>query len=178
MLKQLRNKETAKKIFIVLALIIIPAFVLWGVGSTTKSKSGPQYAGIVFGKKVSLEDYGQNWRAVKNEALMRYPNFNEIYEQLDLEGQAWDRLILLREADRERIKVTDDEVINTIRSFPFLSSGGKFNTDAYERLLKNVFQASPREYEEDMRGSLAIAKLVNNVTKDIKVTDDELLKKY
>src|SRR3989338_10672262 len=139
MLKQLRNKETAKKIFIFLALIIIPAFVLWGVGSTTKSKSGPQYAGIVFGKKVSLEDYGQNWRAVKNEALMRYPNFNEIYEQLDLNGQAWDRLILLAEADKERIKINDEDVIKTIQGFPFLSRGGKFDVELYERLLKNTF---------------------------------------
>ncbi|MBU4377061.1 MAG: peptidyl-prolyl cis-trans isomerase [Candidatus Omnitrophica bacterium] len=178
MLKYLRNKETAKKILIGLAIIIIPAFVLWGAGSSGRGGSGPSSAGILFGKKVPLQEYGQNWRAVKNEAMMRYPNFADIYEQLDLENQAWDRLILIREAAKERIKVTDDDVINTIRSFPFLLRGDKFDTDAYERLLKNVFQVSPRDYEEDIRNSLGIAKLINNVTKDIKVTDDELLKRY
>ncbi|MDD5680388.1 MAG: peptidyl-prolyl cis-trans isomerase [Candidatus Omnitrophica bacterium] len=178
MLKQLRNKDTAKKIFIVLALIIIPAFVLWGTGSMTQNKSGGTYAGVMLGKKVSNQDYGSSWRAVKNEAIMRYPNFNEIYEQLDLNGQAWDRLILLREAERMRIKVTDDEVIKTIRSFQFLSRGGRFDVEMYERLLKNTFQTSPRDFEEDMRGSLKIAKLIDSITKSMEATDDELIKKY
>lgn len=178
MLKQLRNKNVAKKIFIVLALILIPAFVLWGTGSMTKDKAESTYAGIMSGKKVSNQDYGSSWRAVKNEAIMRYPNFNEIYEQLDLNGQAWDRLILLGEADRQRIKVSDEEVTKTIRSFPFLSMDGRFDVDAYERLLKNTFQTSPRDFEEDMRNSLKIAKLINSVTKNIEVSDDELLKKY
>lgn len=178
MLKQLRNKDVAKKIFIALALIIIPAFVLWGTGSMSRTDTGLQYAGIVAGKKVSNQEYGNSWRAVKNEALMRYPNFNEIYEQLDLTGQAWDRLILLREAEKEHIKVSDEEVIKTIQSFQFLSRGGRFDVDAYERLLKNTFQTSPRDFEEDMRGSLKIARLVSNIKEGIGVTDEELLARY
>ena len=178
MLKYLRNKDVMKRIYIILSLIIIPAFVLWGVGSVARTKSASEYAGIMFGKKVSNQEYGASWRAVKNEAVMRYPNFNEIAEQLDLSGQAWDRLILLREAERQRIKVTDDEIIGTIRSFQFLSKGGRFDVDAYERLLKNTFQTSPRDFEEDIRNSLKIAKLVNSITKGIDVTDEELLSKY
>lgn len=178
MLKQLRNKEVAKRIFIILSLIIIPAFILWGVGGGGKDKDGLSYAGIMFGKKVPLEDYGRNWRAVKNEALMRYPNFNEIYEQLDLNGQAWDRLILLAETGKERIKITDREVIKAIQGFRFLSKDGRFDVNAYERLLKNTFQTSPRDFEEDMRSSMKIAKLVSKVRDSVNVTDEELLKKY
>ena len=38
MLRALRNKKTAKKVWIVLAVIIVPAFVLWGSGSLLRSK--------------------------------------------------------------------------------------------------------------------------------------------
>lgn len=178
MLKQLRNKKVARRIFIVLALIIIPAFVLWGTGSMSRTKTDSEYAGAMFGKKISNQEYGTSWRAVKNEALMRYPNFNEIYEQLDLNSQAWDRLILLAEASKERIKVSDEDVIKAIRGFPFLSVGGKFDVGLYERLLKNTFQTSPRDFEEDMRSSMKISKLISKAGDGVHVPDEELLRKY
>lgn len=179
MLRQLRNKEVAKKIIIGLAIIIIPAFVLWGAGSLRGGRRrGPSYAGTIFGKKVSFDEYAESWRAVKNEAMMRYENFYKIYKQLDLEGEAWDRLILLHEAKRRGIKVSDEDVINTIRSFPFLIRDNKFDAELYEHVITNMFRISPREFEEDIRGSLIIAKLISSATEDVSVTEEELLQEY
>ena len=79
MLKQLRSKDVAKKILIGLAIIIIPAFVLWGAGSLRGGRSDrPRYAGTIFGRKVSFQEYADSWRAVRNDARMRYQDFDKI----------------------------------------------------------------------------------------------------
>jgi len=180
MLRQLRNKEVAKKILIGLAIFIIPAFVLWGAGSLRGGRTGqgPAFAGTIFGKKVSLEEYAKSGRAVKNEAMMRYENFEKIYRQLDLEGEAWNRLILLYEAKKQSIKVSDEELIKTIKSFPFLIRDNRFDTQLYEQVVVNTFRLSSREFEEDIRDSIIISKLANRVSEDVTVTDEELLQKY
>ena len=54
MLKILRNKKTAKKIWIGLAIIIIPAFAFWGFGGSMRSREDNVTAGRLFGKNVSI----------------------------------------------------------------------------------------------------------------------------
>ena len=177
MLKLFLSKNITKLILIGLAIALI---AVWGLGSAVRRERGrgPAFAGTIFGKNVSFEDYAESWRAVKNEAMMKYEDFHKIYKQLDLRGEAWNRLILLHEAKRQKIKVNNQEVIDTIRNFAFLIRDNRFDTELYEQVVTNTFRVSPREFEEDMRGSLIIAKLANNVVKDAAVTDEELLKKY
>ena len=177
MLRQLRNKKVAKKILIGLALIIIPAFVLWGARYQSREK-GPDCAGFIFGSKVSFDEYSVAWRAVRNDAMMRYKDFNKIHKQLDLKGEAWNRLTLLHEAKKHGIKALDDEVIGMIRSFPFLVKDGRFDDRLYEYIMTNNFGITPREFEEDIRGTLIIQKLIADVLADVTVTEDELLQRY
>jgi len=180
MLRILRKKETAKKVLIGLAAIIIPAFVLWGAGSAVRGRRqrGPSFAGTIFGKKVSLEDYAVNLRAARNDAMLRYKDFEKIYRQLDLPARAWERLILLYEAKRQRIKVSNKEVVETIRSFPFLIRNGTFDRQLYKQIVTNTFRMSPREFEEEIRDTLMISKLREEVTEGISITEEELLAAY
>jgi len=65
MLKILRKRKVAKKIFYFLAIVIVPAFVLWGSSSVIRNKDEKGYAGEIFGKKVSFNQYAharQGWR--------------------------------------------------------------------------------------------------------------------
>ncbi len=99
MLKALRNKKTRKNIFIFLAIIIIPAFAFWGLGGALRSKQESAYAGKIFGKNISFLEYKDALDAVKNTAIIQFgDNFAELQKQLNLDGQAWERLILLYEA--------------------------------------------------------------------------------
>ena len=175
MLKRFRNKKITKMILIGLAAALI---VVWGLGGVLRRGQPSSFAGTIFGRKISLQDYAKSWRAVKNEAMMRYENFDKIYKQLRLEEEAWNRLILLHEAKRQRIKVSDEEIIDTIRNFPFLIRNDKFDNKFYERLLAETFRTPIREFEESIRGSLKITKLINKVAEDVSITNDELLKKY
>ncbi len=179
MLKQLRNRKTMKRILWTIAIFIIPAFVFWGAGSAFRKQKGPDYAGIIFGKKISFEEYSAAWGAVKTQSLLIYGSkFNEIYEALNLDKQAWDRLILLSEARKKKVRIFDQEVVDTIQRFPFLQSRGQFDKGAYGLVLEQVFKTTARQFEEDIRGSLIIEKLRDMIVKDVRLTDEELKDTY
>ncbi|NQT06400.1 MAG: SurA N-terminal domain-containing protein, partial [Candidatus Omnitrophica bacterium] len=105
MLRQLRQKKVMKKILWVLAILIIPAFVLWGA---TGLRDQPNHAGMVFGKKVLFSEYREAYNAVRNRALMTYGSkFYDMQEKLNLEEETWSYIIMLEEAKKKRIKVSD-----------------------------------------------------------------------
>ena len=55
LLKFLRKRKNMKRIIWVLAILIIPAFVIWGAGTSDKKKrKGPDYAGKIFDRKVTV----------------------------------------------------------------------------------------------------------------------------
>jgi peptidyl-prolyl cis-trans isomerase D len=179
MLKTLRQKRVAKKIFIVLAVIIIPAFVLWGSGSILRSRRNQRYAGMLFGKIVNFDQYNSSLIACKNQAIIRFgDNFYDIQKFLNFNEMAWDRLIQLHEARRRKIKVNNSEVIKRIASLPFFQKDGKFDSKNYKYLLDYVFRTPARQFEEEIRESLMIEKLFDEVTKSVSVTEEEILNGY
>jgi len=174
MLKQLRQKKVMKKVLWGLAIIIIPAFVLWGAGGLRESRN---YAGVVFEKKITFDEYRASFNAVKNYALITYgQRFNQVRDKLNLEEQAWSRLIMLREAESKKIKISDAEVIARIAAFSFFQrKDGSFDQKAYDMILNNAFRTNPRAFEEEMRQSLMIEKLMQEVFEGVlKPTDDEI----
>lgn len=180
MLKQLRNKRTMKQLLWATAILIIPPFVFWGAGSAMRSRQkGPDFAGTIFGRKISLEEYSASLQAAKNQALMMYgPKFNEVRDALGLDRMAWDRLMLLREAKNKGLKTPDKEVVETIQRFPFLQSRGQFDQRAYDLILNQAFRTSARQFEEDIRDSLTISKLRDSVIKNIRITNKEIKDAY
>lgn len=178
MLKILRNKKTAKKVWIILAIIIIPAFALWGFGSAGKSE-GSAVAGKIFGRNVSMLDYNNSLVAVKTAAYMQFGDqLPEIEKYLNFEGQAWERLIILAEAKRRRIRVSDQEVIAQIQNAPYFQDKKGFSDKIYQEILRYVLRLQPRVYEEQTRQNLALTKLYEQVTKDYRLTDEQIRQEY
>ncbi len=178
MLKFLRKRENMKKIMWALAILIIPAFVLWGAGSSARSR-GPKYAGKIFGKKISFRQYEASLLACRNQGLLIYgEEFNKVVKFLDLEKEAWERLILFYQVKVEKIKVSDKEVINFIEKLPLFQKQGRFNQARYNTFLDYVFRVTPRDFEEQIREMLKIDKLKNKVTSRINLTDEEIENVY
>lgn len=179
MLKQLSNKKTAKRIWIVLAILIVPAFVLWGFGSSARSKKESGYAGKIFGKNISAMEFQDAYAAVKNQAIIQLGDkFSELQQHLNLESQTWDWLILLHEAKKRKINVSDKEVTETIQSFPFFQRKGQFDNKIYSEMLHYVFRTQPRIFEEQVRQKLILGKLYNQATDNAKISDDQLKQEY
>ncbi len=179
MLRILRNKKVVRKIWIALAIIIIPAFTLWGLGGALRGKKESSSAGKIFGKEISGMEFQDTISAVKNQAIMQYGNkLEEVRKSIDFEEQAWERLMLLQEARNRKINVNDKEIIELIKSYPFFQSKGVFNERIYTELLRVPFQTQARIFEEQTRQNLMLAKLFKQVTKDVSLPDDETANEY
>ena len=168
MLKKLREKKTAKRLWIALAIIIIPAFVFWG------------FSGALRGQKEqgSLE-FQNSLRAVKNLAIMQFgDNFSEIQKYLNLEAQAQLRLILFHEAKRRRINASNEEVIRAIEDNSLFQRNGAFDNKIYSELLQYAFRTQPRVFEEETRQSLMISKLYEQVTQKVNLSQEEINEGY
>ncbi|OIO37291.1 MAG: hypothetical protein AUJ75_04520 [Candidatus Omnitrophica bacterium CG1_02_49_10] len=163
---------------IVWALVI--TFVLWGAGSAVTSRMGTKdYAGRIFSKNVPYDKYLESYRAVQDQALMRYgDNYKQIAKFLNIEEEAWDRIILLHEADKRKIKISEKELAGSIASFPFFQQNGKFDYNVYSRILRYAFHIEPYQFESELRDTLKIERLVNTVIGAVAVSDDELIGEY
>ena len=180
MLKLLRNKKTAKWIWIGLAIIIMPAFVFWGLGGAMRDKNDSRYLGSIAGKKITPLEYNDSLKAVRNTAIMRFgeDNLAAVEKALNLEAQAWQRLALIGAAKKLKIKATDQEVIEQIESNPNFMRQGKFDNGRYNELLKYVFHTQARAFEEQTRQNIIISKLYQKITEEITASDKEIREEY
>ncbi|TRZ94927.1 hypothetical protein D4R78_05160 [bacterium] len=180
MLKKLRNKKTAKKIWVVLALLIVPAFVLWGSGSLMRDKQESAYAGKIFGRSITLSEYKDAFEATRNQAIMQFGDkFPQVEKYLDLESQAWQRIILLEEARKNKINASDRQVIELIESYPFFKdSKDQFDNRIYQEMLRYVFRIQPRVFEEQTRQNLILSKLYAKITSGVRIDEQELRQDY
>jgi hypothetical protein len=179
MLKILRNKKTAKKVWIFLALIIIPAFTLWGFGSAFRSREENMQIGKVFGKSISPMEFRDAVNAVRVQAVLQFgEKYEEAMKQINFENQAWERLLLLYAAKKRHFNASDKEVTETIQSYPFFQAKGAFDNQTYKEILQYVLHVQPRVFEEQTRQNLIISKLYKQLTDNITVNDQEVKDEY
>ena len=179
MLKKLRNKKTAKKIWIGLCILILPAFIFWGSGSLMRNRQEAEFAGRIFGRKIPTLEYQDALAAARTQAIIQYGDkFNEMQPNLNLESQAWERLILLEEAKKRKIKVSDREVMALLEKYDFFQRRGKFDNAIYSEMVRYIFRTQPRIFEEQMRQNIMLTKLYERVAGSLTLTDEEIKEEY
>ncbi len=179
MLKFLRRKENQKRIFTVLALVIIPAFVLWGVFLSKEDSKSSSVLGVIKNEKFSLKDYLASYKAVQRRIGFIYGDrAAEMAPLFNIKGEAWDRLLLLHYAKNERIKTGDKEVVQWLIQQPLFSRDGKFDSNFYNLYVNNYLHMNPREFEEEIRQNITLDKVREKVRTNISLTDAELKSFY
>lgn len=179
MLKLLRKKGVAKKILWVIAVIIILSFGFFGTAYLITDNSRANYAGKIFGKKIPFEEFNDVFQHVRIQMIMRFGDkFNEVAPFLNLETDAWDRLILLYEARKRRVQAGDEEVVQTIEQYPFFQRDGRFDALLYNDILRYVFRIPAREFEEGVRDDIKIKKLFEGETSNLTVPQEEVFNAY
>ena len=180
MLKIIRKKGFIKKVLWILTFVIIISFGFWGTTARVNTPDGRfDHAGKIFGKKISFEQFEKSRLHARHQALLRYgEQFFKISPFLNLEEEAWNRLILVSEAKRQRIKVGDQEVVESIEALPTFQRDGKFDSLLYNDILRSFFQCKPRAFEEGIRETILISKLFQKETASIQASDEEVLDYY
>ncbi len=178
MLKIFRNKELKKKVIWVVAIIIILSFGVFGTAYLLTGSEADQFAGKIFHKRVSLNDFRDAYRNVEIQSLMQYGDkYHQLKPFLNLESRTWDRLILLHEADRRKIKVYDDMVIRSIQENQNFQRNGRFDSIMYEQVLKYL-RVNPRDFEEGIRENLKMQLLYDQATADVDVSEEDIIAEY
>ena len=179
MLKFLRNKHTQKKIYILLAVVIIPPFLMWGVSSSQKDSKTPSTLGTIEKQKISLREYLNSYKAIQHQVVLMYgEKAKEAASSVNYKGEAWDRLLLLYHAKQEKIKTSDSEVVQWIMSQPVFQSHGQFDDKLYKLYVTNYIRSNERDFEEETRDILTIEKILNKTKTETLPTDQEIKTLY
>jgi len=167
-----------------MAILIIPSFVLWGVGSGVRGHRQAQEAGRIFNHPVTWNDYEASYRAI--QMFLSLSNLQAYAQFLNPVDLTWDRLILLHEAKRRQLSVPNEEVIAYIQNVPLFRTGGEsgkegegaFDVKRYEEILHRAFRTTSRSFEEEIRKTLILTKLRDDVAKEVSLDETALKEEY
>lgn len=155
---------------------IVVVFVFWGVGSWTSDREG--IVATVNGESISLEDYRSAYNRLMDQARQSLGSnlSDDMLKTLQIPKRAMeqliDRTLLKQAAERMKMKVTDEELAQSIRSTPAFQSGGVFDRRRYQQLL-SLNRMTPETFELSQRDSLLVEKLARLVTDTVKVAESE-----
>ncbi len=182
MLSRIRNnmKAFSLPLWIVSASFVGTIFLVWGRGSVS-GPSGGQVA-TVNGYPVETAEFYRQVESLSRDYEKRFgSDYKKIINENQIKRLALNQLIvrklLLNQADKEGIKVSDWAVANRIRSFPFLKENGNFSEKLYREFLK-INRLTAKAFEDMIREDLKIEKLRLTVLSEPDITNYEVEKLY
>lgn len=164
-----------------IAATAVAGCLLWLVGTVVSLQTrGTPTAGQLFGKKVPLTDYLKARRAVEHQAILTHGDqYRQNVSRQQLESQTWERLMLLAEGKRLKIRIPDQAVVQFLQAQPlFQTEGGQFDSKGYETVVRYSLGISPRQFEEEIRDTLKIRALLQAAVKTPAPTESELRQAY
>jgi len=174
MLKAMRKHA---KFFYVFFFIIILSFIFWGVGTVDKSTAVP--IAEVGKEKIMLDEYWASY----DRAREFYRNISkgtfteEMEKQLNLKQKVLDSLIdemvLVAEAKKAGIRVSDEELEEAIINDPAFTRDGKFNKDVYLRTVQ-INRMTPEYFELVKRKELTLSKMHRLIGESVDLTDERM----
>lgn len=180
--KLMKSDALRKRTSWVLALVLIPPFIFFFHTIVSRPpESGPGgTAGTIFGKPVPWELYQEQYDWVRRQWLNQLSEgsdkpVTEVPEALEpvLVQSAWNRLLLLAEAQRTHRRVSDREVADLIRSDAAFQAEGRFVPERYQLYLRST-GVTPRVFEDALRHQRLIEQVVKDAQAGVIVSDAEV----
>ncbi len=175
MLSYLRENTGNWIIKIFLGIIVI-VFVFLGVGSFG-SKRGDSIA-TVDDEPITMKEYQQTYKSIVDQYRAQFGQElnEEMLKVLNIKQQALDALInqkiMLAEADKLNIEVSEKELQDALISFKAFQKDGVFNMDQYKAVLSREF-LTPESFEHLQRISMREGKLRSVLMNTVNVSDLE-----
>ncbi len=175
MLTQFRNQ---KKILIFFLWLVIAAFIgtiflVWGVGD---KKSQTNYAIKVNETQISYGEY-KNAYEQTTKALRQVFGNQPLPDNIKIEKEVVDELInkylLLEEAKRLKIPVSDVEVLTEISKIPAFQNNGVFDRERYLQILQ-ANRIRPDMFEADYKQRITLKKVENVIRSSVGVSQLEV----
>ncbi len=167
------KQKTIKRYFVALTIIIIPAFVLWG-SQVLKVSFKPALK--IYGKNISQSEFLKFYELTLLSLKLHMGEDFYSLNAPEIKAETIKRILLLTAAKRRKLKVKDQEIVEFIMEH--FKRKGKFDKESYLQTVRRYFRTTPLKFEEMLRQDLLIHKLFKEITKNVSVSDDELLKVY
>ncbi len=169
LLRKMRKKM--KLIMTITLILVIPAFIWWGVGMRSASKEN--LVAKVDGAPINLEQFSREYNFLYNRYALLYNDldsqeFKDKIREMDIEKEALnlliENIILRKEINKRHIRVSDDEVAQAIKQYPaFLNNDGTFNKQKFEQVLQNISTSQWQSIQEQIRDMLAFEKFKKEI---------------
>jgi peptidyl-prolyl cis-trans isomerase D len=182
MLDNLRANKGGLITYLFLFAIIIVFVVSFGPGSFDKGCSGGQevaWAARVDGQTVTFPEYERAYsnlmRGFQQQAGQAFSR--ELAEQLGLSkialDQVVDRALVVAEARRQGLAISDQELARTILEIPGFQADGKFDREGYKRAVASAYGSESR-FEMVLREDLLYQRMLAGLRETVKVSDAEV----
>lgn len=180
-MKFFRKKKNMKIILWAVAILIIPGFLIWGVGVSDSGKKA-YCAAVVNREAITIREYYQNVGAVEKKYREIFGDkASEFLKGMNIEQGVLENMIreriLLQHAKRRRIRVLNSEIVEVIKSDPsFRNEDGKFDERKFKEIISYYPTEELRKIEDDIKKNLIIEKLKELVISEggVAVSDDEV----
>jgi len=167
----------------VLLSVVTITFIGTGGWLIGKEEMG-DYAAKVEGKKISMQQYRSAAERMEQFYRRIYQGNipEDMLKKMNIGQKALDALIdkeiLLLEAKKQGISVTDDEIRDAVKeNKTFNDEGGNFDKKRYIDVLK-ANNLTTAQYENSLREEIAVDRLRKVVKDAVFVNDNELREAY
>lgn len=175
MLQVIRDRAQGLVVYAIVGLIIV-TFALWGINEYFQGDRGVQVA-TVNGENISQFEYQL---ALSQERGRMQQLFGGNFDPAMFEGQmkqaaldqAIQKRLLVDEALANGLRVSDDVLAQTIRSFDWLQEDGRFSKALYEQQLR-AQGLSPSGFENQVRQQMLIGQLADGIMATSFATEKE-----
>jgi len=181
MLDGLRKKQ--KSIIWIIAIIFVAGMAVMGITSIFQPKP---YVGVIYGKKITLQEYDTFYRNYLNNYRQQNPDTTIDDQTLqNLNDQAWNQFVSMKVFERNlkknRIKIKDSEIVAKYKSDPpaelkqnpSFQVNGVFDFPTYMDIIRNNPDFA-RSLEEYIRQTLPYEKLERKIKDQVVVTEDSV----
>ena len=160
----------------VVLAFVATIFLDWG---WQRSGRPDAHVATVGGEGVSLHEFQMTYTNLTDFYRRLYQDrFTEDFARtLNLKQQALDTLVqrklLLREAKRQGLMVSDAELIEKVQTYPVFQVNGQFDHSRYLQVLR-LSRLTPADFEQNQREDLLLGKLENLIKDGVQVTEAEV----
>jgi peptidyl-prolyl cis-trans isomerase D len=175
MLDWMRKNAGSWLVKVVLGAIVV-VFVFWGIGSWRSQKQNQ--VAMVNERVITVEQYRRSFDRLVDQMRQSFGNRldEKTIEALNIKGQALNQLIdqalLMGEADRLGLRVSDAQLAEAIAKVPVFQNNGVFDRRRYETLLQRN-RLTPEQFEASQREAMLLEKLRTLLASAIKVSEAE-----
>jgi len=161
MLRTMRKNAGSFFIKILLGAIVV-VFVFWGVGSFRSQRAGR--VAVVNGHVITFEEYREAYNNLMEQLKQRFGNAltEDLIKTLQVKEQALGRLIdralMSQEAERLKLQVSEQELIDAIGRIKAFQQAGQFDVRTYQKVLSQ-YRTTPEAFEETQRDTMLIERL-------------------